>query len=165
MSPAPRTLVAGIGNVFCGDDGFGVAVVQRLAGRPLGGTVQVRDVGISGLDLAYELLEGYDHVILIDAMPRGHPAGTLSVLEADVESLAAPDQPSSAGHGLGPVQALALARMMGARFRTVRIVGCEPAVLPSDEETMNGLSGPVAAAVEEAARLVEELVTGLHAGR
>ena len=80
----PRVLVAGVGNIFLGDDAFGVEVVQRLARRPLPAEVRVVDFGIRGLDLTYALLDGYETVILVDAAPRGGPPGTLYVLEPDV---------------------------------------------------------------------------------
>src|SRR5947209_6163179 len=79
----PRLLVAGVGNIFLGDDAFGVEVVQRLLRRPQPDGVRVVDFGIRGLDLSYALLDGYEAVILVDAAPRGAPAGTLHVLELD----------------------------------------------------------------------------------
>jgi len=155
--PAPRTLVAGIGNIFCGDDGFGVVVAQRLAPRPPPG-VRVRDFGTRALDLAYELLDGYERVILVDAAPRGRPPGTLCVLEPDPDDLSLPSGRPAAGHDLGVIGALALARGLGAPFRAVWVVGCEPAAVPAEAEVAPGLSAPVAAAVEEAVRVIAELV-------
>ena len=102
-----RVLIAGIGNVFLGDDGFGVALAGRLARRDLPAGVDVVDYGIRGMDLAYALLDGWDAVILLDATPRGEAPGTLYVIEPDVESIeaAAPE-----AHGMDPVRVLALAR-------------------------------------------------------
>jgi hydrogenase maturation protease len=156
MTVAARTLVAGIGNIIYGADGVGVAVAQRLAARPLGPHVRVLDSGIRGLDLAYELLGNYDHVIFVDALPRGRPPGTLCVLEPEIEPLALDTGPfHGAMHGMHPEQVLTAARAMGAQFDTVRIVGCEPADL-----SLDGLSAPVAAAVDDAVQLIEDLIVG-----
>ncbi len=88
----PRILVAGIGNIFLGDDAFGVEVARRLSGRELPRGVRVTDFGIRGYDLAYALLDGYETTILIDACPRGEPAGTLYVIEPDLENLGGPEE-------------------------------------------------------------------------
>jgi hydrogenase maturation protease len=80
---SPRILVAGVGNVFRGDDGFGVAVARRLAHEPLPPGVELRDYGVRGVHLAYELLDGYDLLVLVDAVTRGSPPGTLYVIEPD----------------------------------------------------------------------------------
>jgi hydrogenase maturation protease len=150
-----RTLVGGIGNIFLGDDGFGVEVVRRLAGRPRRADVHIADFGIRSLDLAYALADGYDDVILIDAMPRGRPPGTLVVVEPPRD--VAP--PSLAGHELVPAQVLAMAAAFAADpLKRVRVVGCEPATIPLDGDVHVGLSEPVAAAVDRAVDLVEELL-------
>lgn len=154
MTPA-RTLVAGIGNVFLGDDGFGVEVVRRLAARRSRPDVAVIDFGIRGIDLTYALLE-HERVILVDAVPRGRPPGTLYVIEPDLAALAATAAP--AGHGMAPAHALSMARAMGAALRYVRVVGCEPARVPRGEDLAVGLSPPVAAAIDGAVALVEELL-------
>src|SRR3712207_6645350 len=104
-----RILVAGIGNIFLGDDGFGVEVVRRLAGRELPAGVDVQDFGIRGLDLMYALGDGYDAAVLVDAVPRGEPPGTLSVIEPEPE---ADDVPLDA-HGMDPAKVLALAQQLG----------------------------------------------------
>ncbi len=153
---APRLLVAGVGNVFFGDDGFGVEVVRRLAGRPMPETVRVVDFGIRGFDLACALTDGYAAAVLIDAVRRGGAPGTLYVIEpGDAESsgpVAAPDP-----HGLHPAAVLSLAATMGDVCPHVRVVGCEPLTFGSEEEPVMGLSEPVGRAVEEAVRLVEAL--------
>lgn len=151
-----RILVAGVGNVFFGDDGFGVEVVRRLAARPLPDGVRVVDFGIRGLDLAYALLEGYDAVVLIDALQRGGPPGTLHVLEPGPADLEGPADVET--HNLHPLQVLRLVRTMGGSVRRLRVVGCEPATLGSEEELVMGLSEPVRAAVDEAVQIVEALV-------
>jgi hydrogenase maturation protease len=156
-----RALVAGIGNVFFGDDGFGVEVVRRLRERDLPQAIEVVDFGIRGLDLTYALLDGYDVVVLVDALPRGGTPGTLYVLEPEVE---ASDMPSIETHGMEPMKALRLASTLGGRLPVLRIVGCEPAPPEELGEMAMGLSDPVAAAVPEAVAMVEALVIQLHEG-
>jgi hydrogenase maturation protease len=156
----PRVLVAGVGNIFFGDDAFGVEVVRRLAGRPWPDGVRVVDFGIRGLDLAYALLDGYDAVILVDATPRGRPAGTLYVINPDLKDLSSlgSREQGLTGHGMDPVRVFRLALEMGGQLPWVRVVGCEPAFLGSEEEPAMGLSEPVEAAMDEAIRLIETLV-------
>ena len=113
--PKPRILVAGIGNIFLGDDAFGVEVARRLSARELPRNVRVTDFGIRGYDLAYALLDGYDTTILIDACPRGEPAGTLYVIEPDLENLGGPEDKQVAveAHSMNPLNVLRLATSMG----------------------------------------------------
>jgi len=140
-------LVAGIGNVFLGDDGFGVEVVRRLLGQQLPDGVDVVDYGIRGVHLAYELLdEHYETVVLVDALPMGESPGTLAVLEADAEG---PEGAVLEAHSMSPPVVLAALRALGGRPPRVLVVGCQPAVL---DEGMR-LSAPVAAAVDEGLRL------------
>ena len=153
-APNRRILVAGIGNIFLGDDGFGVEVVRRLRASPVPEGVIVADFGIRGLHLAYEILDGgYDLVVFVDALPRGNTPGAIELLEADLDDVsiqsATPD-----GHGMDPASVLALLRSMGGGSPPVVVVGCEPASL---EEGM-GLSPPVAASVDRAVRAVLDLV-------
>lgn len=160
-APAPtRVLVAGIGNIFMGDDGFGVEVIQRLLALRMPAGVMVRDIGIRGLDLAYALLDGPAHTILIDACPRNQPPGTLSVLEPDLSELDSPDAvaPVPDAHDMNPLNMLRLARAMGAELKNVVIVGCEPETL-GPEEGLMALSEPVAQAVPRAVSLVEYLIS------
>jgi hydrogenase maturation protease len=119
-----HTLVAGIGNVFLSDDAFGVEVAQRLAERPLPEGVRAEDYGIRGIHLAYELLEGYDTLVLIDAVPIGQPPGTLAVIEPEVdEDPGAPDLGLVDAHTMSPDVVLAtLARLGGRRRRRRRPV-------------------------------------------
>jgi hydrogenase maturation protease len=155
---ATRVLVAGIGNVFLGDDGFGVALAQRLGRRAPGDGVDVVDFGIRGMDLAYALCE-YDAAVLLDATPRGEAPGTLYVIEPDLEALdVAPE-----AHGMDPVKVLALARALGGAPPRTLVLGCEPLVrLPDDsEEIVATLSAPVQAALDEAERLLGELLEEL----
>ncbi len=159
----PRVLVAGVGNIFLGDDAFGVEVVQRLLRRALPDGVRVVDFGIRGLDLTYALLESYEAVVVVDAMPRGGVPGTLYVLEPDVGEVAGEGVPVIEGHGLDPVKVLRLAAALGGRVDKLLVVGCEPS--PADPHAFqDGLSEPVRAAVAEAVPLIETLVGRLLAG-
>jgi hydrogenase maturation protease len=160
MNP-PRILVAGVGNVFLGDDAFGVEVVQRLARRDLPEGVRVVDFGIRGVDLTYALLDGYEAVVLVDAAPRGEPPGTLFVLEIPREEGAG--VPVLEPHGMDPVKVLRLAAALGGRIGRLLLVGCEPGPL-DEQDVAVGLSGPVRAAVDEAVALVEALVGRLLSG-
>jgi hydrogenase maturation protease len=156
---SPQILVAGIGNIFLGDDAFGVEVARRLSARKLPSNVRVTDFGIRGYDLAYALLDGYDTTILVDACPRGEPAGTLYVIEPDVGDLGGPEEQQGAveAHSMNPVNVLRLATSMGGPLKRVLLVGCEPGTLGPEEGQM-GLSEPVEAVVDEAVKLVESLV-------
>jgi hydrogenase maturation protease len=160
---APRILVAGIGNIFLGDDGFGVAVAERLAERPQRPGVTVRDFGIRGLDLAYAMQDEYDAAVLIDAVPRGGTPGTLYVIEpeVDLDEEVVPD-----AHGMDPMKVLRLARSLGRVPPRTRVVGCEPQLLASAEpgaDVLVQLSPAVSAAIDEAVRLVESVVAELIA--
>jgi hydrogenase maturation protease len=153
-----RILVAGIGNIFLGDDGFGVAVAQRLAGKAWPHGVDVRDFGIRGMDLAYAMQGNYDAVLFIDAAPQGDAPGTLFVIDAAVDA----DGPMSIDtHGMDPVKVLALARGLGRVPPRVLVLGCEPSrvIAPEawDEMEMR-LSGPVEAAVDRAIELAGSLI-------
>lgn len=156
---SPSVLVAGIGNVFLGDDGFGVEVAQRLAQRSLPKGVRVEDYGIRGYDLAYALMARPDLAILVDACPRGDEPGTVYIVEPDLEEL---DDPAIAaglpdGHDMNPVNVLRLAKALGGTLGSVVVVGCEPATLGPPEGLME-LSQPVHAAVDEAIIQIEELI-------
>jgi hydrogenase maturation protease len=149
-----QVLIAGIGNIFLGDDGFGVEVVQRLGREPpLGDEIELADVGIAGLHLAYRLLDGVDLLIAVDAISRGAAPGTLFVLEPD-EAEIEPDAPDA--HSINLRSVLATARAMGGGPSRVLVVGCEPAAV---EEGI-GLSAEVTAAVEPAMRRVRQLAQG-----
>ncbi len=151
-----KVLVAGIGNIFMGDDGFGVEVAQRLARRPKAEQVTVVDFGIRGMELTYALLDdGYDAAILVDVSRQGGQAGTLYVLKPRASE---PEAACLDGHSMEPSRVLAAVRAMGGSFETLRVVACEPASFGTDEEPQMSLSAPVAAAVEPAVRMVESLV-------
>ncbi len=159
--PPPRVLVAGIGNVFLGDDGWGVALAGRLATRALPRGVDVVDFGIRGMDLAYAMQEDYATVVFLDATPRGGPPGTLYVIEPELEDI----EMTVDAHGMDPLKVLALARTLGAEsLPRVLIVGCEPQTRMSaeDEHIVAELTEPVCASLEQAVTLVEDLLTDLR---
>jgi hydrogenase maturation protease len=150
-----RVLVAGIGNIFLGDDGFGVEVASRLSRAELPDRVRVLDAGIRARDLAYQLVEGgYDTAILVDAVARGGTPGTVYVIEPEAPPLAAVSTAALNGHAMNPEATLALVQALGGVPTRILIVGCEPATV---EEGV-GLSDPVAAAVDEAIGVVRELL-------
>jgi hydrogenase maturation protease len=160
MSPA--ILVAGVGNIFLGDDAFGVEVARSLATRHLPVGVLVKDFGIRGFDLAYALLDPWNTVILVDALPRGEAPGTLYLLEPNLDGLGTSAASSAHAeinpHAMDPVRVLNLAASMGTISARVLVVGCEPNDFGEELEGRMGLSPPVQAAVEGAAKMVEELV-------
>jgi hydrogenase maturation protease len=160
-----RVLVAGVGNIFLGDDGFGVEVARRLATADLPDWVRVADYGISGMHLAYDLAEGYESTILIDAAPRGGEPGTIYTIELQ-PSERSPDAALAESqrfnaHGMQPDVVFGVLDMLGADAGRVLVVGCEPATV----DYGMGLSAPVAAAVSEAVRVVTDLVTAASAAR
>lgn len=157
----PRILIAGIGNIFLGDDAFGCEVARCLLARPLPAEVRVVDFGIRGLDLAYALLDGYDLTIFVDASPRGDAPGTLYTIEPELDELSEQGAPVEA-HDMNPLNVLRLVKSMGGEFRRILLVGCEPQPLEAEEGAL-GLSMPVQAAVPEAVALVETLVARLLA--
>lgn len=154
-----RILIAGIGNIFLGDDGFGVEVAQQLSRCDFPASVRVADFGIRGFDLAYALQDGYETTILIDAFPHGQPPGTVYVVEPDLN-----DPAASLGqhnfvepHAMNPMNVLRMATAMNGPLKRVLLVGCEPATFGGDPGHM-GLSDPVQAAIPEAVKVIEELV-------
>jgi hydrogenase maturation protease len=149
-----RTLVAGVGNVFLHDDAFGVEVARLLAGRPSEPGVTIKDFGIRGVHLVYELLDGCDLFVLVDASPRGHAPGTVTVLEVDP----ADGVPAAAtlmdAHSLAPDEIFAMLTSMGGRPGRSLVVACEPA----DVSPGIGLSARVTEALPHAVRAVEEIL-------
>jgi hydrogenase maturation protease len=154
-----NVLVAGIGNIFLSDDGFGVEVVKHIDVTKLPEEVRkdvtVSDFGIRGVHLSYELLNGYDALVLIDAMPLGEAPGTVVTFEPDVESI---DATSVDAHSMSPAVVLGLLAGMGAGLPHVVVVGCQPLTL---EEGM-GLSEPVMAAIAPAAEVVLQVVSDIY---
>ena len=151
-----KILIAGIGNIFLGDDGFGVEVAQRLARRKLAESVRVTDFGIRGIDLAYALMDSYELTILVDATPRGGVPGTLYVIEPDLAQGETSDAVIDP-HGMNPTSVFGLVKSMGGQCKRVLIVGCEPEPLLGEEGRM-GLSAAVSAAVDSAIEAIENLI-------
>ncbi|MFN2490884.1 MAG: hydrogenase maturation protease [Actinomycetota bacterium] len=157
----PRVLVACLGNIFLGDDGFGVEVARRLGAEQFPDWVRVKDFGIRGIHLAYEVLDGYDTLILVDAAPRGEAPGTVYVIEPEL-ARPGPEAPGGAelrvplidAHDMEPGSVLALLESLEGQAGRVLVVGCEPA----DVDEGIGLSEPVTRAVEQAVKLIRELI-------
>jgi len=155
-----RILVAGVGNIFMGDDAFGVEVARRLARRSLADGVRVVDFGIRGIDLAYALVDGYDAVILVDTARLGAPPGTVRVVAPQLHS----DEPQAPEcllvepHDLDPAKVLRLAAALGNICQRILLVACEPATFGNEDADAMGLSPAVAAAVDEAMAVVERLI-------
>jgi hydrogenase maturation protease len=155
-----RILIAGIGNIFLGDDAFGVEVVRELPHHVLPTEVRVMDFGIRGYDLAYALADDYHAAILVDATPRGESPGTLYLIEPDLTNLGQLDHTSVDPHSLGPVRVLQMAEALGGHPRRLYLVGCEPGELHLEEGGM-GLSDAVQAAVPKAVEMIQSLVRDL----
>jgi hydrogenase maturation protease len=157
-----RILIAGIGNIFFGDDAFGVEVARQLMAGDFPPEVSVQDCGIRGYDLACALASGIDTAILVDATPRGEPPGTVYLIELDFNDLE-PLGSAVDGHSMDPVHVLQMAQAFGGRPNHVFLVGCEPAVLDSPEGGI-GLSRAVEGAVPQAVAMVRKLVDQLREG-
>ena len=164
--PGKRILIACIGNIFLGDDGFGVEVAQQLRRRSYPPGVQVIDFGISGIELAYSLLDPYDELVLVDAVQRGKQPGTVYLIEPDLSALNAQtgDEARRVGldtHSMDPLKVLAFAKTLGAQPVHTLLVGCEIANVGSGEdyeEMQMGLSEPVRAAIPEAVEVIDRLI-------
>ena len=156
-----RILVAGIGNAWLKDDGFGSEVVKALSDRELPVGVSVVDFGTGGLDLAYEVMRGYDGLILVDVSRQGEPPGTLYVMEADPDDVDGSIEDGQAldPHGMDPETVLRFVKYVGGWPGRVFVVACEPDQV---EDFGIGLSDPVSGAVQRAADLVLETVTQLQ---
>jgi hydrogenase maturation protease len=159
---APRTLIAGIGDIRLGDDGFGSEVARQMMEGFMVPGVGVVDFGTRGLDLAYCLLEEFDLVILVEAFARGEAPGTLHLIEPDLLSLEAPAAGEEAidANAMRSEGILRDAASMGAKFGRVVIMGCEPTPTNSDLEMEMDLSLPVREAVGDAIDLIESCVSG-----
>ena len=152
----PRVLIAGVGNVLQGDDGFGVELAWRLAKRALPAGVKVIETGIGGMSLVQELMQGYDAILVLDAHQQGGPAGTLRLLEPTLPDLSALDPHQlrdyfADTHYATPLRALALAAHLGHLPKVVAVIGCEPA---QHIELQTHLSPVVAATLIEAENMV-----------
>jgi hydrogenase maturation protease len=167
-----RILIACIGNIFLGDDGFGVEVAHRLLHRahnPYPPSVAVVDFGIRGIDLAYALLDGYDTLVLVDAIPRGGPPGTLYLIEPDLtsETSVQANRTTLDAHSMDPVKVLAFAQTLGAIPPRVLLVGCEPMHIASgeDAEMQMGLSEPLLMAIDKTISFIDRLIEDLLSAR
>lgn len=154
-------MIAGIGNLFLGDDGFGCELARRVAERPLPQAVRVVDFGIRSLDLTYALLEEYQAVILLDAAPRGHAPGTLSIIPPQIE--AAPNILFD-GHAMNPVKVLEAVSALGGGVDHVLLLACEPTPRDPDADWERALSDPVRSALAAAVEMVESIVARLING-
>jgi hydrogenase maturation protease len=150
-------LVAGIGNIFLGDDGFGCEVVRELLSRQWPPGVTIRDFGIRSYDLACALAENHEVIILVDAAPRGGLPGTTYVMEIDLSELAPIEGSSPDAHLMNPVTAFQMAQSIGSVSARLYLVGCEPGRLEPDDGEFS-LSEPVRVAVPRAVNLIERLV-------
>ncbi len=153
-----RVLVAGIGNIFLGDDGFGSEVARRLVGQPLPDGVRVVDYGIRGMHLAYDLLDGYEVLVLVDTVPWAGQPGDITVLEVGPEDLGTGELDA---HGMDPVAVLASLDSLGGTLPRTFVVGCQP----SDVDERIGLTAPVTAAVETAIATVHQILADLLTGQ
>jgi hydrogenase maturation protease len=162
-----RILIAGIGNIFLGDDAFGVEVAQRLLSQPMPEGVRVVDFGIRGFDLTYALLEDWDAVIFVDAVPRGGAPGTVYVIEPDLSSLDHGAQPEGMllePHGMDPVKVLHLAKAMGGKFKRIVVIGCEPEIIDPDGQGYLGLSDAVQNAIDDAVHTTKRIILEIQIG-
>jgi hydrogenase maturation protease len=173
MSATPRILVAGVGNIFLGDDAFGVEVVRQLARRRRRDNVAIMDFGVRGLDLAYAILdENYEAVILVDAVQRGGAPGTLYVIEPDAsvgnkdgDPIDSPEAVSRTldTHNMDPARVLRLVKAMGGNVKRILMVGCEPSTSDDYDDLAAGLSERVRASISQAVSMVETIVEDLLA--
>ncbi len=160
MINQPRILIAGIGNIFLGDDAFGCEVAKRLFERKLPENARVVDYGIRGFDLAYALMDGYDATIFIDATPRGDAPGTVYLIEPDLDELDKLDAQTTAidTHNMNPLKVLSMVKTLGGELKKIFLVGCEPLFTGEEDIGFMGLSEPVEAAIDKAVEVVESLV-------
>jgi hydrogenase maturation protease len=161
MNSSERILVAGVGNIFLGDDAFGSEVARRLMQQQtLPSEVKVNDYGTCSYDLAYAMMDGYEATILVDATSQGQSPGTVYLIEPDLNELDKLDSAVADGHSMNPVSALQMVRSLGCRPRRLYLVGCEPAALDSEDGVL-GLSECVEAAVPRAIEMIESLISDL----
>jgi hydrogenase maturation protease len=164
MNENDRILIAGIGNIFFGDDAFGVEVIRELTKSPLPQGINAVDFGIRSYDLAYAIMDGYAATILVDITARGEPPGTVYLIELDPEKIGDSEGMVPDGHSLDPVAVLRMTQSLGGQIEKLYLVACEPAVLETEDGRI-GLSEPVQAAVPEAVRTIHRLVDKLRSER
>jgi hydrogenase maturation protease len=155
-----RVLIAGIGNIFLGDDAFGVEVVRRLSRHTLPEAVRVVDFGIRSYDLAFAIMDGYDVIVLVDAVSRGEKPGTVYLIEPEMEEASHGTVDVANAHSLNPAGVLQMVRSLGGRPSRLYLVGCEPAVLDTENGEM-GLSASVEAAIPRAMEMIHSLLSEL----
>jgi hydrogenase maturation protease len=161
-----RILIAGVGNIFLGDDAFGVEVLQKLLQRPLPAGIEAIDFGIRGFDLICAMMDSYEAVILVDAVGRGRAPGTLYVIEPAVgEPVTTGSLAAIGGHSLTPDHVLQCVQALDGRLPPVYIVGCEPVSFGSEDDPQMGLTPVVTEAVERAIALIDSLIDEITAGR
>ena len=155
-----RILIAGIGNIFLGDDAFGVEAVRQLLRLPLPEGVRVVDFGIRSYDLAYAIMDGYDVVILVDATAREQVPGTVYLIEPDLNEISNLEAEAVNAHSLNPVKMLQMVQSLGGHHGRLYLVGCEPAVLETENGEL-GLSATVQASVPKAIEMIQSLLADL----
>jgi hydrogenase maturation protease len=160
MSSQKKILVAGIGNIFLGDDAFGSEVARRLMHETLPAEARVSDFGIRSYDLAYAMMDGYDATILIDITPQGQPPGTVYLIEPDLNQLDQLDEKMADAHSMNPLKMLQMLRTFGTSPGKLYLIGCEPAILECEGGQI-GLSESVEAAVPQAIQMIKSLVKDL----
>jgi hydrogenase maturation protease len=161
FSAKKRVMIAGVGNMFMKDDGFGSAVIKKILDKKFPEGVEVKDFGTGGLKLAYDLMKGYDGLILIDASRRGGQPGTLYVIEPDENDIN-PDLEKGGPidpHGADPATVLRFVKSIGSWPAKVVIVGCEPETVDDFEI---GLSEPVNASIDKAVDMVEDIIKEIY---
>ncbi|HEX4201417.1 MAG TPA: hydrogenase maturation protease [Chthoniobacterales bacterium] len=161
MNASDRILIAGIGNIFFGDDAFGGEVIKELIKSPLPEGVDAVDFGIRSYDLAYAIMDGYAATILVDVTERGEPPGTVYLIELDQAKIGNLEATAPDGHSLDPVAVLRLTQSLGGQIERLYLVACEPAVLETEDGRIE-LSESVRAAVPEAVRMIRRLVDKLR---
>jgi hydrogenase maturation protease len=152
-------LIAGIGNIFMGDDAFGCEVIRTLAERRLPAEVKVIDFGIRSYDLAFALIEDYAAIVLVDAVSRGETPGTVFLIEPEITRLDV--QPESIDpHTMNALSVIQMAQQLGGIKAAIYLVGCEPQKLESDDGAL-GLSAEVQAAIPQALGMIDTLLDDL----
>lgn len=157
-----KILIAGIGNIFYCDDGFGCAAARELLRKQFPDGVTVRDFGIRSYDLAYTLTDDFDVAILVDALPRGEEPGTVFLMEPDLDRLGELESCMANAHAMNPVAVLKMARSLGRFPEKLFIIGCEPEILDGENEDGEiDLSRKVRRAIPDAVKMAEWLVEDL----
>jgi hydrogenase maturation protease len=169
MSSPSKILVAGIGNIFLGDDAFGSEVARRLMDEELPPEVRVVDFGIRAYDLAYAVMDGYDVTILVDLTTQGGPPGTIYLIEPDLNEAgkrsggASPDLLDANlanAHSMNPARVLQMLHRFGSSPGKLYLIGCEPAILETEDGQI-GMSETVEKSVPQAIEWIKNLVNDL----